>query len=535
MQENQLAGSRYAVLESSRYPYLQRARDCSLITIPSLVPPIGFTATSQLYTPYQSLGARGVNNLASKLLLTLLPPSSPFFRFEVDIKVKEQMQPGEPAIMDAALSKMEQAVSTEIEKRSIRVYSFEALKHLIVTGNSLLHIPKKGQVKVYPLTHYVTKRNSEGEVMEIIIKELISPDELPEPIQSQLEDDIANKTPDDSDSEEEVELYTWIRLGEPELNQNPKTFYIHQEVEGHILPGSTGEYPKDKLPWFPLRWIRISGEDYGRGYCEEYLGDLKSMEGLERSIVQAAAAASRIILLVNPNGVTAIEDVSTADNGSTIPGKKDDVVALTIDKMNDFKVCAGEIDRIEKRLSYAFLLNSAIQREGERVTAEEIRYMASELESTLGGVYSVMSVEFQLPLVQLILAQLQREGKLPSMPGNLVTPTIITGVDALGRSAEVSKLQQLLQMSMQALGPEVTAQRFNASEVLTRMGTGLGIDMKNLIVSDQAIQQQQQQAQQAALMQHSAPAGIKALSDNRIAAMNQNGGQPPQAPQGPPQ
>ncbi|UZT50437.1 head-to-tail connector protein [Enterobacter phage 04_vB_Eclo_IJM] len=33
-------------------------------------------------------------------------------------------------------------------------------------------------------------------------------------------------------------------------------------------------------------------------------------------------------------------------------------------------------DAIEQRLGWAFLLNSAVQRNAERVTAEEIRYVA---------------------------------------------------------------------------------------------------------------------------------------------------------------
>lgn len=48
------------------------------------------------------------------------------------------------------------------------------------------------------------------------------------------------------------------------------------------------------------------------------------------------------------------------------------------------------------------LLNSAVQRNGERVTAEEIRYVAGELEDTLGGVYSLLSQELQLSLIRRV-------------------------------------------------------------------------------------------------------------------------------------
>ena len=62
------AESRYRQLEQSRQSFLDRARDCSELTIPSLIPPDVHNATSDLYQPYQGIGARGVNNLASKLL-----------------------------------------------------------------------------------------------------------------------------------------------------------------------------------------------------------------------------------------------------------------------------------------------------------------------------------------------------------------------------------------------------------------------------------------------------------------------------------
>ena len=86
------AKERYEKLKHDRQHYLDRARECSEITIPALIPDDTFTTSSDLYTPFQSIGARGVNNLASKLLLLLLPPNSPFFRLSVSGKTKEELE-----------------------------------------------------------------------------------------------------------------------------------------------------------------------------------------------------------------------------------------------------------------------------------------------------------------------------------------------------------------------------------------------------------------------------------------------------------
>ena len=78
------ASSLYSELESSRESYLRRARDCSVLTIPTLIPPNGHSNATSYETPFQGVGARGVNNISAKLLLTLFPPNASFFRLIID-------------------------------------------------------------------------------------------------------------------------------------------------------------------------------------------------------------------------------------------------------------------------------------------------------------------------------------------------------------------------------------------------------------------------------------------------------------------
>jgi len=267
------------------------------------------------------------------------------------------------------------------------------------------------------------------------------------------------------------------------------------------VPGSEGSYPLDKTPWIPVRFTKIDGEDYGRGYVEEYLGDLKSLEGLTQSIVEGSAAAAKVLFLVNPNGVTDMAELAEAENGAFREGMVTDVSALQLQKYNDFRVALETSNQINERLSFAFLLNSAVQRSGERVTAEEIRYMANELESALGGIYSILSQEFQLPLVKRLMFQMERQKRLPTLPENTVQPVIVTGLEALGRGNDLNKLQLFFQAAagIAQLPPEI-----NKSDALTRTGAALGIDMKGLVKSQEEIAAEMEQAQQQAMMQQMA-------------------------------
>lgn len=479
------AKARYSQLERFREPFLQRARRASKLTIPSLITEDSHTEYTKLYTPYQGMGARGVNNLAAKLILALLPPNSPFFKLEVDDYTLEQMtqQEGMRAEVEEALGKIERAVMTEVETSSLRVTGMEVIRHLLVGGNALLYLPYEGGAKMFALDRYVVKRNSMGEVFDMVVKETIAKVSLPIEIQEQLPD----QSPGDPDRE--VDLYT-------RATKIDNKWEVYQEVEGIPLPDSFGSYPLDKSPWIPLRFTKIDGEDYGRGYVDEYYGDLRSLEALSQAIVEGSAAAAKVLFLVNPNGVTKQKTVAESPNGAVRAGNAQDISVLQMDKFNDFRVALETVNGIEERLSFAFLLNSAVQRSGERVTAEEIRYMANELESALGGVYSILSVEMQLPIVNSLLHRLQKQKRVPKLPKDSVHPSITTGIDALGRGHDLDKLDQFLGGVLQIFGPEAVAEYVNIGDYLKRRATSLGIDSKGLVKSEEEIQAERQQAEE---------------------------------------
>lgn len=483
--QNQTVASRYAHLMTTRESYLRRARDASKLTIPSLIPPEGHSESTVYDTPYQAIGARGVNNLASKLLMALLPPNSPFFRLTIDdFDILEVAGPEARGQVEEALARIERTGMSEIEALALRVPTFELLKHLIIGGNGLLYMPKKGDVKFFRLDRYVVKRDYMGNVLEIITKESVSPMMLPKQAQ-----EIINN---DGDAAKNIDLYTCVK-------RTDKGWYIHQEVMGEVIEGTTGTYPKDKNPFIPLRLNRIDGEDYGRGYVEEYLGDLKSLEALTQAIVEGSAASAKVLFMVAPNGTTKARVLAESPNGAIVQGNAQDVSTLQVNKFNDFRVALETINTITERLSFSFLLNSSVQRNAERVTAEEVRYAAQELESALGGVYSIMSQEFQLPLVKLLLSRLETAGKMPKMPKDTVKPQIVTGIEALGRGQDLNKLAQMLQY-LQPLGPEVLQKYMNVGDYIDRLAASLGIDTGGLIKNEEQMQQEQE-AQEQQMMQ----------------------------------
>ena len=493
------AESRYRYLEPEKSLYLDRAIECSKYTLPTLITDNDRSSGKQVYnkitTTFQGLGARGVNNLAAKLLIALLPPNQAFFRLSVDdIKLQQKLDNFKElqSEFEQKLSLMERAVMRNIEESGDRTALFEALKHLIIGGNALLYVTEKG-TRVYPLKSFVLNRDPEGNILEVVVREEVNPEVLPE--------GLAPKNQDGNLLDKSVFLYTYI-----DWDYAKDRCKWYQEAYGKRI-GKEGSVPIEKAPWIPLRLYRVAHEAYGRSFCEELLGDLKSLEYLSKAIVEGSAAAAKIIFLCNPNGTTRPDSLARAANGSIVAGNPNDVAPLQMQKQADLTVALNTIARIEQRLSFAFLLNSAIQagtQGRDRVTAEEIRMVAQELESGLGGVYSILSVELQLPLVKRKMALMEKSGSLPKLPKDVVTPRITTGLDALGRGNDKAKLIEFISTLAQTMGPEVMGKFVNNRELITRLAASDGLDTYKLIKSDEQLMEEEQQ--QAMMMQAQAQA-----------------------------
>ena len=94
-------------------------------------------------------------------------------------------------------------------------------------------------------------------------------------------------------------------------------------------------------------------------------------------------------------------------------------------------------------------------RNAERVTAEEVRLTQLELEQQLGGIFSLLTVEFLIPYPQVVtLLVLQRSNQIPKLPKDIVRPTIVAGINALGRGQDRESLTAFIGTIAQTLGPE---------------------------------------------------------------------------------
>lgn len=455
------------------------------------MPPEGHTFTNLLPQPNSGFGARAVMNLSSRLLTSLLPPGRSFVRLAVTPEaLLEAGEDSVPAQYDLMLARMEKLIQAKVERLNWRAATNVTLQQLIVSGNALEQMLPDGSLRTFRLDQYVVVRDPAGRVIEIVIEERLFPESLTGKLKAMFEARDARAKHRDQSAPQTVSLYTWVK-------REGDQWTVHQELEEDEVPGSRGRYAADALPFYALRWSNVAGEDYGRGKGEEHLPDLILIDGLSKAMSDGAAMASRNITCIRPGaqgGVNLMRRLAKANNGEYVVADPDDVQMLQFTNTSGLQVTQAELQLLRQEVGSAFLLGASNVRDAERVTATEVRMMAQELEGVLGGVYTLLSRDMLMARTTRLVLVMQDGGALPEWPDDVVEPTILTGLEALGREQAVQAVMGALGM-LNGLPPEIVGDYVDWPELLAQgfMGLGLPAAVRS---EEEAEQRRQQRAQQ---------------------------------------
>jgi head-to-tail connecting protein len=475
----------WGLLNGMKTTFMDRVERYAALTIPKLCLPLGFNTLSTDQThDYQSAGAQGTNHLTNKIMLALFAPSRPFFRLAGGKKTQNQLAAAgaTPETIDPVLSKMERDAVATLDSRGQRPKLYQCIRHLIVTGNVLL-ILGDTDMRVMGLRYWCVKRNWRGQVQKLIIRECMKWDELSLDVRTAL--GLSAYT-----DETEVEFYRYI------TRNDDGDYEMTQWVNTIQLPAAfNGKWKEENLPYRVLTWDLGDDSDYATGLVEEYAGDLEAMSVLSESVVDGAVLGTEYRWLVNPTGVTSADDMAKTHNGDCVAGKPEDIAPTQGGNPMAIKIADDVLQRYEKRVGMGFLMQSAVTRDAERVTAEEVRQTAMELETSFGGVYSTLAQDIQHPIAVWLLKAAGTD-----VTGTDIKISVITGLDALSRNGDIENLRACFGdlAGTAQLPPEILG-RIKFDQLLAFIGDGRGIDLRPYIMSDaEYAQSLQQQAQQQA-------------------------------------
>jgi hypothetical protein len=467
--------SRWEQLNSKKTTILKHCEKYAAWTLPYMFPPENNQPQDELPVDIDAVGAQGVNHLSNKIISTLFPSKSLFFRLHIDQETKDLMSKAlqvasggltaaddlkaqlETQLLAAQdlLQSAENRAEDHLDFVQYRPQAINAMKLLIITGNALMFHPEDGlPVQVYNLRNYHVVRDCSGEPVEIMTREKRAYATFHPDIKDKLQANArframhkaAGDTSKDSyEDDTEVCIYTQICL------EDDGKFHVYQYAD-EILLDNSRTYTKRTLRWIPLVWNLVQGEDYGRGLVQDYAGAFHSLIVLQSALLNIAAVMGDIKFFIKPSSLIDVVAVQNSLPGSYHEGDWQEIGTPQVSKLADAQFIQSQIEMYRKQIGTVMMLTTQVTRDAERVTAEEIRQQVDELESSNSGIYSRMAAGWQVQTAYLALLDTGFTGI-----GDGVEPTVITGMDSLSRAGEAANLRAFMTdlAMLQAVPPEM--------------------------------------------------------------------------------
>ena len=483
--------ARYDKADGDRMALLDRIRSYALLTIPSVLPPVGQKITDETGLSWQNVGSDGVSNLVGRLLMSLFAPGMAWFRYAISPKIEfnPAVPPDKILAFRGYLYARELIIQSMLDRTNYRTAMTPVLEQVLVAGNGLFQIQDDFSFKAFRFDHWVGRRDSSRRLMWVVTKECVDRNELSEDVIARANLDPAKP----GSYEDDLDLYTLC-----ERTRDGK-YRITQELNGAVVAESTE-------PVSPFIWCGYQenpGEHYSRGFVELKSADLRSLNGLTRAIVEKSISMAKTIPVFDPSKGYAAEDFAkpnmTVIAGRVTGNMPDGIGFVQTNQAGDMGVTGQVAGVIEKRLGRSMLLEATSQPTGERVTATQIMRIAQEIEGAIGSSYSMIASELQQPLLERIAYMLEHKGYMIPMPVELKEASafkVLTGLEALARKTELDGLITALQTL--ALVPGA-AERLNSQELMNRVMQAYNINPVNLIKSDEQLKAEQAQMMQQQL------------------------------------
>lgn len=419
------------VLKSRRYAFW---------TLPQLMADMDHIGTTQvLQRDYQEIGALLVNNLGAKLASLLFPGSVPFFKVAPSAELLKRAERSGRTSTDVAagLAKMELEASKRLFINASFNQLVQAMKHLVVTGNVVLHRDSKlRRSSAYGLQAIGIRRDGRGTLLDLVIRELTSFAGLSQEMQRVLR--VKNPVKyalDASRWDINVELYTRV---ERKYGASGAVYYEETQQVEDIDVGEPGVYPEHLCPWTAVAWSLIPGEHYGRGLVEDFAGGFAKLSDLSEALALYGISAMKFVNLVAPGQGANIDELQAAETGEYVQGTKDGVTVHEVGDGQKIAAIAAQIEGTFGNLARAFMYKGNT-RQAERVTAYELQLEAQEANTVLGGNYSSLAESVQVPTAHLLLTEVE-PGMLQGIISGALKLDIEAGIPALGRAAAVQSI-----------------------------------------------------------------------------------------------
>ncbi len=177
-----------------------------------------------------------------------------------------------------------------------------------------------------------------------------------------------------------------------------------------VLAEGVFEHP----PFLTFRWMKGTGELYGRSPVMTALPDIKTANKVVELVLKNASIAATGIWLAEDDGVLNPANIRLVP-GSIIPKAAGSAGLTPLQAPGRFDVSELVLSDLRSRIRHTLLADRLAQVNNRRMTATEVLERSAEMTRLLGAIYGRLQAELLNPLMQRALAILRRRGEVPAV------------------------------------------------------------------------------------------------------------------------
>lgn len=472
---------KFDVLKQERSNYESTWELCAQYTLPEMY--LSEEVRSKGIDPEDTLvgdsgGAELLSNLSGQVMKWAFPAKGAFFRYMA--KEGSELANLTKSKRNDILLRLEESAMQALKDRMFSSVSLDILIGMLGLGNVVYLVPeKKGNaIQVFDLNDTVIKRSPSGIVTDIIIRECYEYRFIKDTYKKQ----ITVKEYNDYDI---VEVYTHVSLN------SDKKYEVRYAIDTEDLPYNGNYFTEHTCPYRVSALNPKKNTNYATGIVQRYLALIHKSSVYSDTATDTAVSGSLLNWLIKNGSAIDPEEFSQREQGQAFYGQKDDVTPIMADVSKHLQLTDIAHNKINQTLHRVFLMFSAIQRDAERVTAEEIRTIASRLEESHTGLKSTIGDTLQRPLAMLALHLI--DDKELNQYKDSIDVYVVSALEAMSRNAEQDNLLVTLNDTsiLNSVSPQVQ-EVLKTNKVIGDIFSNRGYQSSEYIKTEEEVMQERQ-------------------------------------------
>lgn len=358
---------------------------------------------------YDGTAMDSVDQLAASLLGNLTPPWTGWFGFKPGPELnKQEAQDIAPLLEDIG-----KTIQAHLDRSNFNVEMHQCFLDLAVGGTATLFFEETepGAFSAFkftsvPLHDVILEEGDKGfldnafRVMSLTLAQI--EEKYPA---AQLPERIYREGTQDSQAR-----FKMLESVLPEKGVYAFTAILLEETAPVLL--SEGVF--NESPAISFRWMKSSGEVYGRSPIMKALPDIKTVNKVVELILKNASIAVTGIWQADDDGVLNPANIELKP-GAIIPKAVGSQGLKALEMPGRFDVSELILNDLRGRIRHALLTDKLGPVSGGRMTATEIIERSSEMALLLGATYGRLQSELLTPLIQRAFSILKRRGEIPDI------------------------------------------------------------------------------------------------------------------------